>query len=112
MAIRRCHALARTLKQASNCLTIDRWCSPLEPIERREPVVVSGGRIGAVIEKNRDGLHEAGLGGVVDCRSSPAIGSLPRETLVLDTRTVAQESRNKLGVVLSTLVPGTREPDP
>ena len=40
------------LKQASNCLTIDRWCSPLEPIECGKPVVVSGCGIAPVIEKN------------------------------------------------------------
>src|SRR5262249_15459222 len=62
---------ARTLEQASNCLTVDRWRSPLEPIERRESVVVPRGRIGAVIEENLDGLHETCLGGVVDRRSSP-----------------------------------------
>src|SRR5229473_861656 len=57
---------ARTVKQASNCPTIDRWCSPLKPIERGEPVVVSGGRIGAVIEKNLDGVHERRVRTVFD----------------------------------------------
>jgi len=43
-----------TVKQASNCLTIDRWRSPHKPIDRGEPVVVSCAGIGAVIEKNLD----------------------------------------------------------
>lgn len=103
---------APTLKQAPNRVTIDRRCSPLKPIKRREPIVVPGGRIGAVIEKNLDGLHEARPGGVVDGGRPPTVASLPGKTLVLDTRAVAQKSRNKLGVVLSSLVPGTAKPDP
>src|SRR6266478_3012384 len=102
---------ARTVKQASNCLTIDRWCSPLNPIERGEPVVVSGGRIGAVLEKNLDGLHETRLGSVMERRGSPAVGPLPREAAVLDARAVTQQPRDILGVILSSLVAGAREPD-
>jgi hypothetical protein len=103
---------ARTVKQASNCPTIDRWCSPLKPFERGEPVVVSGGRIGAVIEKNLDGLHETRLGSVMQRLGSPAVGPLPREAAVLDTRAVTQERRDVRGVILSSLVAGAREPDP
>src|SRR5579862_689898 len=97
-------------KQASNRLPIDRWGGPVKPIERGEPVVVSGGRIGAVIEKNLDGFHEARLRGVVDRRRSPAVVSLAGEAFVLDARAMTQERRNKLGVVLASLVPGTRGP--
>jgi len=65
-----------------------------------------------VREKNRDGLHEACLGGVMECRRSPAVGPLPREALVVDTCAVTQERRDILGVILSPLVSGAREPDP
>ncbi len=103
---------ASTVKRASNCLTIDRWCSPLKPIERGEPVVVSCAGIGPVIEKNLDRFHEAGLGGVVKGHCSPAVGPLPGEALVVDTCAVTQERRNILGVILSPLVSGARKPDP
>ena len=100
------------MKQASNCLTVDRWCGPLKPIERGEPIVVSGGKIGAVIEKNLDSLHEACLGGVMEGRGPAAVIVLSSEALVIDTRPMTQERRHILGVILSSLVPGTREPDP
>jgi hypothetical protein len=76
------------VKQASNSLAIDGWCRPLNPIKRSEPVVISGIRISAVREKNRDGLHEARLGGVMECRGVSAVVSLADEALVVDTRTV------------------------
>ena len=100
------------MKQASNCLTIDRWCSPLGPIERGKPVVVSGRGIGAVIEKNLDSLHEASFGSVVQRRGSPTVVVLPGEALVLDARVVTQERGDVKRIILSSLVPGAREPYP
>src|SRR5262245_33990021 len=100
------------MKHPPNCPAIDRWCSPLHPIERRAAVVVAGARIGAVREQNLDGVHEAGLGSVMERRGAPAVGSLSDEALVVDTGTVAQEGRDKVGVILAPLVAGAREPDP
>ena len=45
-------------------------------------------------------------------RGVPAVVSLPGEALVVDTRTMAQERRDIVGVILASLVAGAREPDP
>src|ERR1700721_358032 len=86
------------LKQASNCLTIDRWYSPLKPIERGKPVVVAGGGIGAVIEKNLDGLHEACFGGIVQRGGPSAVGHLDSLASVVYARAVPQKRRDVLGI--------------
>jgi hypothetical protein len=79
------------LKQASNCLTIDRWYSPLKPIERGKPVVVLGRGIGAVIEKNLNGVHETCFGGILQrCRPS-AVGHLGSLASVIYSRAVPQK---------------------
>ena len=65
-----------------------------------------------MIEKNLDGLHEARLGGIMERGGSPAICPLPGQSLVLDARVVAQQSRDELGVIFSSLVSGAREPYP
>src|SRR5262252_2095260 len=96
------------LKQASNCRTIDRWCRPLEPIERGKPVIVPGRGIGAVIEKNLDGLHEACLGSVMQRRGSPAVVVLSGEALVVNTCAVTQERGDIKRIILSSLVPRAR----
>jgi len=99
-------------KHAPNRRAINRRRGALDPIEGREAVVVAGDRIGAVREQNLDGSHKAGLGGVVQRRGVPAVGPLSGEALVVDTCTMTQERRDKLGVVLSSLVAGACEPDP
>jgi hypothetical protein len=100
------------LKQAPNCLTIDRWYSPLKPIERGKPVVVSGGRIGAAIEKNLDGFHEACFGGIVQRGRPSAVGHLDSLAPVIYSRAMPQKRRDVLGIVLSTLISGARKLDP
>jgi hypothetical protein len=75
-------------------------------------VVVSGGRIGAVIEKNRDGLHEPRFGGVVERGRAPAVRILYGRTLIVDPRTVTEKSRHVFRIVFSTLISGARDPDP
>src|SRR5207249_854633 len=102
----------RDAKHPPNRLAIDRWSCALDPIERRAAVVVTGGRIGAVREKNLDGFHKSRLGGVVQRRGAPAVGSLPGEALVVDTRPMTQERRDKVGVILAPLVAGAHQPDP
>src|SRR5262245_23531955 len=100
------------MKQPPDCLAVDRWRGSLDPIEWREAVVVAGNRIGAVSEQNLDGLHKARLGGVVERRGVPAVGSLPGDALVVNARTMTQERRDVVGVILAPLVAGAHEPDP
>ena len=100
------------MKQAPNRLTIDRWYSPLKPIERGKPVVVSGGGIGAAIEKNLDGFHEACFGGIVQRGRPSAVGRLGSLASVVYSRAMPQKRRDVLGIVLSTLISGARKLDP
>src|SRR4029077_13647984 len=99
-------------QQTSNGLAIDGACGPLDPIKRTKAVVISCIRIGAVREQNLDSFHEARLGGVVQRRGVPAVVSLPGEALVVDARAVTQQRRDKVGVILASLVAGACEPDP
>jgi hypothetical protein len=76
-------AQAWTTKQATNGITIDRCSRALEPIERREPVVVVGARISAMLEEDCDRLHEACFRRVVKRGRLRTVGPCPVSRLSL-----------------------------
>ena len=53
-------------KQATNRIAIHRLCGTVGPIERRQPVVISGIRISAALEEQCDRLHEASFRTVME----------------------------------------------
>jgi len=100
------------LKQATNGVPIDGFGRTIEPIERREGVVIPGGRIGAVFEEDRNSLYETCLRGIVQCSRVTAVISLARKAPVIGTRAMTKERGDKLRIVSSTLISSAREPDP
>ena len=66
------------VEHATNGIAIDGFCRALEPIERREGVVILGARIGTVLEQDRDRFHETCLGRVVEGGRAPAVAPLRR----------------------------------
>src|SRR5207302_10275517 len=68
--------------------------------------------VGALLKEERDGFHEARLGGVVERGRAAAVGSLPGEAPVGDARAVTEEGGDVVGVILSSLVSGARKTDP
>jgi hypothetical protein len=97
-------AHARATEQGTNGIAIDRSCGALEPIERCEPVIVLGAWIGAVLDEDRDRLHETCLGGVVEGGRAPCVDRLARESPVIRTRAMAKERGDVFGIIFSALI--------
>jgi hypothetical protein len=105
-------AQARATEQATNRIAIDGFRCAIDPIERRERVVVRGARIGTVIEKDRDSLHETGFGRVVESGRMPAVVVLTCEAPIVHVGAMTKERGDKFGIVFSALISCAREPDP
>ena len=83
---------------------IGRSSGSLEPVERRQAVVVAGAGVRAVLEEERNGLREPCPGRVVERRRAPAVAPLPREAPVVHACAVTKEREDVVRVVLSALV--------
>jgi hypothetical protein len=71
----------------------------------RKPVVILGIRIGAVLQKDRGGFHEARFGRMVKSRRPPTVFVLAYLTSVIRMRAMTAERGDKLGPVLRTGFP-------
>lgn len=98
---------ARATEQAANRVAIDGFRRAIEPIERRQPVIIFSGRIGAVFEKDRDRPHEPCFGRIVQCRCAPAVIVLTRKAFIIYMRTMTKERGDIFGIVLPTLISRT-----
>jgi hypothetical protein len=102
----------RPMGQAASGLAINGCRRAIEPIERRQPVIIFCGRIGAVFEEDRDRPHETCFGRVVQRRRTPAVVVLTREAPIVRMRAMTRERGDIFGIVLPTLISCAREPDP
>lgn len=99
--------LGRATEHAANGLAINGLRRALDPIERREPVVILSVWIGVVFEEDRDRPHETRLGCIVKRGRPSTVVVLAREALVIRSRAMTKERGDIIRIVFSALISGT-----